>query len=270
MKINKNSGFTLSEVMITVAMIGVIATMTTVTMGSSLHHKSRVSEFKTAYALITKALNDTIVENGHAYRCYSCPSDEYIDKYGLNIKKIPRDTNGDPIVDTEIRLCSTDSQSGSSECNEFEEKFIRNLNATYTCAGKPIDNGCIPETYAARSDRSEAGEGSCFKTGFNSVNDRAYILENSMIIFPDPSVGNISRFAIDVNGKKGPNIWGQDIFTFAIVPSEESVFGTEAVPAYLRALPPQNCLLGKRSGGTIQSKGTVSTDQMLDEIWGVH
>lgn len=250
MKINKYLGFTLSEVMITIVMVGVIASLTVTNIGSSLHQKARTAEFRTAYALLSGALNSTIVDNGHAFACYTCPSQDDIQKYALTI---------------DDQLCSEEHGHDFVECDNFETKFLNNLHATYSCLNNPVAEGCIPEAYQTRANRSGLNE--CFNSNYNS--GRAYILENSMIIFPEPNVNNFSKFAMDINGKKGPNIWGQDIFTFAIVPSEQNPVGENVIPSFLRIIPPYDCLPGKRPNTNAKSKGTVSTDLMLDEIWAL-
>lgn len=53
---NKKSAFTLSEIMVTLTLIGFIATMTLSTIGTSIQQRARLAEFKTAYSKMESAL----------------------------------------------------------------------------------------------------------------------------------------------------------------------------------------------------------------------
>ena len=52
---NKKSAFTLSEIMVTLTLIGFIATMTLSTIGTSIQQRARLAEFKTAYSKMESA-----------------------------------------------------------------------------------------------------------------------------------------------------------------------------------------------------------------------
>ena len=79
MKFNKKSAFTLSEVMLTLTLIGFIATMTLSTVGSAVQQRARLAEFKTAYSKMEAALRSITVEDGKIYKCYECPDAGDID-----------------------------------------------------------------------------------------------------------------------------------------------------------------------------------------------
>lgn len=93
-------------------------------------------------------------------------------------------------------------------------------------------------------------------------NGQAYVLDNSMILFTDGN-NSLTQFAIDVNGRKAPNKWGQDVFTFAIKATNSKIVnGTQYVTS-VKILPPSACLPGHNEN---TNKGSSkSTEQMMKE-----
>lgn len=187
----KKYAFTLSEVLITITLIGFLATMTLATIGSSVQQRARLAEFRTAYSRMDIALKNTIETLGYIPSCYSKPSEQMIKDYGLVL-------NG-----------NYPSNTGDDACNVFLAKFAKEMGAIRSCETNPINEGCIPSIYPT-------------KTGFTNYEGvNAYVLENGMVIFATRGRG-IGLFAVDINGRKGPNKWGLDIFPFSTVVTEIS------------------------------------------------
>jgi prepilin-type N-terminal cleavage/methylation domain-containing protein len=59
---NKSFGFTLSEIMIALALIGAVAAMTIPTVGSSVQQRARLAEFRTAGNIASKTVRKMIDE----------------------------------------------------------------------------------------------------------------------------------------------------------------------------------------------------------------
>lgn len=216
MKNFKKHAFTLSEVMITLSMIGVIAVLTISTVGSSIQQRARVAEFRTAYAKAEEALRSIIMTDDRIYQCYECPNTSQKNMYGLNTSLESGCSGG----------------STTSACKTLTTQFLRAMGRVSSCengnrAGL-ITSGCIPQNYA-----QNAG---CF-----SLNN-AYILDNSMIIFIPNLNNGLKLFAIDVNGRKGPNKWGQDIFTFSVTATASSKSGNALYITDVKMLPHKSCL----------------------------
>lgn len=228
MKFNKRFAFTLSEVMITLTLIGFLATMTLSTIGSSVQQRARLAEFKTAYAKMESILRSITVEENKIYKCYECPTNADIDLYGLTIKG----------------NCS----ASGNQCTSLQNSFVRAMGATRFCENNPITEGCLPDNYP------KAPGGGCFN---NFTSGEAYVLDNSMIIITDGNKG-LRQFAVDVNGRKGPNKWGQDIFTFAIKVSNSHQYNGKTYVSNIGIYPPTNCL-PKSSGAS------KSSDEMLKD-----
>lgn len=236
----KKSAYTLSEVLLTIALIGALATMTMSTLGSSVQQRARLAEFRTAYAKMSTTLKNLSSEEGRVYSCYAVPDQADIDNYGLKIAD------------------GTGGQAG--ECGFLMDAFVRAMGATRFCKDNPVTDGCIPANYPT-------AESGCF-TAFNG---EAYVFDNSMILFSDGSL-SLRRFAIDVNGRKGPNKWGQDIFPFSIKATETvKVAGVGMVVAKdVGILPPSgdntSCkYLKTNKDGTQQFRASKTTTEMILE-----
>ena len=206
--------------------------MTLSTVGSSVQQRSRLAQFRTAYAKLTSALKSVTVDQGRIYGCYYDPNDEDIENYGLSIES--------PVT----------SQDGA--CEQLETEYLKALGAVRRC-NNAITDGCIPNNYPTESSNF---------ADYNNV--RAYVLDNSMI-FMVPS-GKMNLFAIDTNGRKGPNKWGQDIFPFTVKYTEvKNVNGVARVKA-VGILPPSG-ILPKENYAI--SSASRSTEEMVQESSGV-
>ena len=230
MKFNfKKTAFTLSEVLITITLIGFLATMTLATIGSSVQQRARLAEFRTAYAKIDNALRHTVDELGRIPNCYDYDEGVWTD-FGLHL-------NGESISAT------------STECSLLAGMLARNMSAIKTCAPGEF-NQCLPINYP-----TDSGAWSDFS------NSRIYILENGMIFFainPD----NNYNIALDVNGRKGPNRWGLDIFPLTIAVTETSKLGDITRVQNIGVLPPRD------ANDTQDSGNLKSSAQLLKDSVG--
>lgn len=186
---NKKFAYTLSEVLLTIALLGALATMTLSTVGASVQQRARLAEFRTAYSKMSSALKTITIDEGKIYQCYLLPTDDEKEEFGLNIAE-------------------GTTASGNGGCRVLTDSFLRAMGATRICEGDAVGLGCLPENYPTASG--------CF-VSYDNVG--AYVLDNSMIIITD-SAGSLKVAAIDVNGRKGPNKWGQDIFPFSVKVTE--------------------------------------------------
>jgi len=205
---SKKFGFTLSEVLLTITLIGFLATMTLSTVGASVQQRARMAEFRTAYAKLDSTLRNIMIDDSKIYYCYKTPSSDDKTNFKLDIKG------------------TVVSAENSEECQTLTSKFVQAMGLTRTCSTNPIDEGCIPSNYP------EAPEGFTkkYKEG------HAYVLDNSMILFDNDGAW-LKEFAIDINGRKGPNKWGQDIFPFALKAFESKIVNGNTVVTNVKFLP---------------------------------
>jgi len=225
---NKKFAFTLSEVMVTLSLIGFIATMTLSTVGASIQQRAREAEFRTAYSKMEAAIRSMTYDEGKIYNCYACPSNASKGLYGLSV---------------------VGCTEKSTQCDDFADMFVRAMGATHFCETNPITEGCLPDNYP------KAPGGGCFS---NFTTGKAYVLDNSMIIIFDGD-NSLKLFAVDINGRKGPNKWGQDIFTFSLFAKDSKKINNKDVVTNVGLLPPETCL-------PVGSAGISSAQIMKDSM----
>ncbi len=166
--------FTLAEVLITLAIIGVVAALTIPIVVKNYQKTQTVTKLKKAYSIISQAYNNSQAENG-MYQTWDKASDlgatEYFNRYWKPYLKAQK-------------ICSTYSDCGYK-------------NST-------------PWTYANGNP-----------DGINVVSPgaRTTFLTPDGILFVIFAIGGsegatVDYIYVDLNGAKGPNVWGRDSFAF--------------------------------------------------------
>jgi prepilin-type N-terminal cleavage/methylation domain-containing protein len=229
---NKKNGFTLAEIMITLSLIGFLATMTLSTVGSSIQQKARFSEFRAAYAKMETALRTVTSDTGSIFACYDVPTDAQKTDFGLTL-------NG-----------SVTAQNAG--CADLEKKFLSVMGAVRTCTS-PLAEGCIPPNYPT-------AESGCF----TSYSGKAFVLDNSMILITNTVGDSLKLYALDVNGRKGPNKWGQDIFPFSIKATQSVVSNGKTFVTQVSVLPPN-----ETSCQYASSAASKTTSELLKQSSGL-
>ena len=174
-------GFTMAEVLITLGIIAIIAAMTLPNLIGNYKMKTYEVAFKKQYALLQNTINYITLENGLS-SCYV-----YLPKGSISyVRK-------------------------DDDCNILESELISLLNL------KEYDVG-LEDEYATHAEVLAGGGAS-----INSSCDIDYIFtrnNSTTYISPDGTVFILSlgkysymvSVIIDVNGQKGPNKWGYDVF----------------------------------------------------------
>ena len=172
----KRAAFTLAEVLITLGIIGVVAAMTMPTLINKTQNKQLETAFKVAYSTFSQAVINMREEEGPGLRKSYATYDSSIGKY-------PR-------------------------ADEFYEKFYKysKLNVIGECnyTGKFMNYNRTAEAYTSWSGVPSSG-----REGFPDA------LSNGMCASVHINAGEIN-VSFDVNGTKGPNQLGHDIFYFYI------------------------------------------------------
>ena len=185
-------GFTLAEVLITLAILGVVAAIMIPSTMQRVTDRQTVAAVKRAYSLIENALQMSFVIHGDP--------NQYL---------IP---NG-----------SSDSYSNPQV---FVERFNSFLAYSKSCGAPSSDNNCFGDigdvsdsTFykVYKNLRNEIGNQYMSVNGAGVFNG---ILKNGMFI----NIQNIHNrpylggffciFRVDINGKRGPNRYGYDVFFF--------------------------------------------------------
>lgn len=189
--------------LITLGIIGVVSAMTLPSLTNKYQHKILESQFKKSYANIQTAINKVNSENGAPYECYTL-------------------VNGDGY--------------SFAQCDIFWPKVLEEYKSSKFC--ESYDYSCRPH-YKTKGEVLSAGgtikNQSCSHPigsmqGYN-LNDGStlYLYKN-----PDEEGFNTHTslyFGIDVNGKKGPNKWGYDLFYLNLYKRNEKapVLGLTAI-----------------------------------------
>ena len=207
----KKAGFTMSEVLITLGIIGIVAAMTLPSIINKAEKMILKNQFKKTYSTLTQALLKSEADYGSTPECY------YL---------IEGDLSTYNIIDNNVY----------SECEPFSKVFLKNLNIVAKCE-KNAYPSCIPkykgfDTIAKDNNTDltddEAQNQTVDQNGFWQerilYTSPAYVLADGNIIlhYIDLHSGFPKIFAVDINGKKGPNKWGYDLFSFFTVSNRKA------------------------------------------------
>ena len=206
----RRAAFTLAEVLITLGIIGIVAAMTIPTLIANYKDKALESQFKKSYSLFSQVLTGIQGDFGYIPSCY------YIEG-GAN------------------------SANKTSECPEFQERFLNKLKISRICDGDAFEKGCIPEyngVDTALKDKHKDDEdydeeywqdyanANCY--GFTKTvilnNKKVYALaDGTILFFWSDTVNLLPAFVVDINGKVGPNKWGHDLFAYVVYSDREKL-----------------------------------------------
>ena len=182
-QLSRKTAFTMAEVLITLGIIGIVAAMTLPTVINRAQRKILTQQFKKSYATVQNAINLAQSEWGAPYECYW----------------LKKSANAGYYLD---------------QCSAFWDAFLKNVKIIQKCDGDDYD--CHPKYKTKAEVLAEGGEvlnPSCSidfpYANFYILNDGTYIIINNNN--PGTSHHQI-YFAIDINGSKGPNKWGYDLY----------------------------------------------------------
>lgn len=207
--------FTLAEVLITLGIIGIVAAMTMPVLIAGYQKNVLKNQFKKTYSMLSQAIVKTQADLGYVPDCYyyetgaSVP--HHCAEYNSNGTCKRYETNDGGSVPADVN-------GPLGECSVFTTAFLKNLKIIKTCK-KVYDDGCIP-AYKGYEDILRETDDSLTDVDINKKGyvylQKANLYAKPGYVFSDGSVlidlNNMNIFAIDINGKKGPNIAGRDLF----------------------------------------------------------
>ena len=218
---HSKAAFTLAEVLITLGIIGIVAAITLPGLLTKCQKLVIKNQFKEQYSRMQQAFK--IVENNmdSTPECYywlntpyqSASCVEYTEQGACKKYEMP---DGSPLP--------SDYNGHFSQCAAVKDEMKGILKVTQICKDKAYKNGCIPnykgiDTIIADinpdKDENDINKQTADCAGWRQSsihNDREawVLLDGTIILF----YSGFQLFAIDVNGKKGPNKWGHDLFSF--------------------------------------------------------
>lgn len=181
-RFNFNKAFTLAEVLITLGIIGIVAAMTIPALMQSTQKQELKSGFKEAYSMLSNAYSRLQTDQGFL--------GDYNSLY-------------------------TYYRTAPNNTTQFATDLTSYLNVAQTCPGQfgCINSSGVSSNGTIYKDFSGAPWGTNINA--NYVGTYQFILNNGMILFVwAPNMTSNMSISIDVNGYKGPNVLGKDIFRF--------------------------------------------------------
>lgn len=178
--------FTLAEVLITLAIIGVVAALTIPSVVNNYREKQVITVLKKNYSVLNNAYNLAIAQYGD------------ISQWGQKETIMDYEENDDENIPEVHNLY------------DIADRFMSNLKIGVDCGYEA--NGCFKQTYKQLNEYDE-------RDFENQSRYRKFILNDGTLIALqgyEQEMGYFGEIWIDVNGKKGPNIVGKDMFLFGI------------------------------------------------------
>ena len=223
---NKNAkqGFTLAEVLITLGIIGVIAAITLPTVINKAQNMILKNQFKKAYSTFYNAMKLVQVQNGAPIACYYWETNPYVaagngskcngwNEYGECNHWVLQDNSSLP----------TDYNGQMADCRKFTEDLMKTMKVVKFCEKESLKNGCLTEAYKGidkvqkeQNPDQVIDPNSTFSDSLIKNRYPAFITADGTLYIRYASMAGNPNFMFDVNGHKGPNKWGYDIFSFRI------------------------------------------------------
>ena len=197
----RRAAFTLAEVLITLGIIGVVAAMTIPSIVANYQEIVLQKQFLKSYNTLQTAYKPLENKLGYTPECY-----------------YPNYTGS--------------TGQGDRTCRMVKDELKKILSVVKECNGNAISGGCVPQYKSAEEiyidknpdatddEIANASNGcQCFATSSGLDSNLAWVLADGTTLMWCLK-GSYPLFAIDINGKKGPNKWGYDLFQFGISSSD--------------------------------------------------
>lgn len=228
-------GFTLAEVLITLGIISIVAALTMPTLISKYRQIVLKNQYKKIYSTLYQAYNKSIYDIGGMTDCYH----------------------------VDINTGLQGNWSDKNVCKDFREAIEKNLKIVQICKTKGSDNGCllkdqykgldtlITDNPDYTEEELQNNNKNCGGLNKNTINNKnlVYVLNDGSIVISYLADTVPISMLIDVNGQKGPNKWGHDLFKLSFVKDK-----------YNYKLMPSGC------GVSSYEKGGISSLKMWREM----
>lgn len=213
----KKSAFTLAEVLITLGIIGVVAAMTLPSLIKNHEQRVLKTQFLKAHSVLSQALLKTTADFGTVPACHIWEKRPYPAQKCIRWSADGKYCTGWAMADD--GPYPPDWNGPSDDCTEFYKVFYKNLKVIKTCANTERE-GCTAHykgqdtilkgdndtlTDQDLSDQT-AGDSTLRETNFNR--QASVVLADGLTIIGPNSMHPF----LDINGRKGPNKWGYDLY----------------------------------------------------------
>ena len=216
----KKAAFTLAEVLITLGIIGVVAALTLPTVINKVQSVILKNQFKKAYSSLLNAIN--LVQKDEPVACWYWDKKSYAsavctkrNEYGTCIAWDNKLADGSPVP--------ADYNGSFSDCNAFYPNLRKTLKVVKYCEINALKNGCVTDDFRGvdkakqnLSPDTEQDPGQHFSDS-NVKNLYSAFLTPDGVLYIHWAESYSPYFAIDINGHKGPNKWGYDLYKFVLI-----------------------------------------------------
>ena len=218
------TAFTLAEVLITLGIIGVVAAMTLPALTANFQKMVLKNQFKKQYSQMQEAVKRVEGKLEYVPYCFSWTNNPYGEAVCSSYNENGECTQNTLADGSDL----PDDYTGKSEdCDMMQSELKKTLKVIKVCENNALANGCIP---AYKGNDTVFKDNNPNASGYDQTNAttdcrlwREETIRNNTEtwVWADGTIlitygGKVSLFALDINGKKGPNKWGHDIFTFNI------------------------------------------------------
>ena len=213
----------MAEVLVTLGIIGIVAAMTLPTIINKSQEFILRNQYKKAYNTFLNGLLTAQAKMGYPVNCYYWEKNPYDSAVCSNTNKYGSCTSW---VMADGSTLTSDYNGNMNDCAALEDiLFSKVLTTAAYCKNKALENGCLTDQYkgldkvrieqGAEENSSAADPGQIFSDSEIKYKSPVWILTNGVVIIRYRHL--MPLYAIDINGHKGPNRWGYDIFQFTII-----------------------------------------------------
>ena len=226
---SQKAAFTLAEVLITLGIIGVVAALTIPTISRNIQHAVLKNQFKKFYSTFWQAVIGIQTKEGRPVKCYYWDgTNPYTGKCTPKCKEKNEFGSciGGYVCEETDQTLPGDYNGPLSECSSFhEELFLKTLKTTKICKDKAYEQGCLPKDFrgtdvvnSEKNPDQEYDPAGYFADSPVKNNYPVFVLsDGTYIIEYYKYLSSMPQYVVDINGHKGPNKWGYDIFSFTLV-----------------------------------------------------
>ncbi len=188
MKIGHNLGFTLAEVLITLAIIGVVAAMTLPTLIQNQQKRSLEVATQKFYSNMSQAIKKYMADEG-VDDLRNTPLTAYYN---------------DNLSDEEYNANEAKAQKA---CEDFVQKYLKVV--------KVCEDGCFADNYTMQNGEIASAVGPKAEVKYHVGK---FVLADGSVLDIVSGFSDYPPIAlyIDINGRKGPNKIGYDLWSMSI------------------------------------------------------
>lgn len=239
---NYKIAFTLAEVLVTLAIIGVVAAYTIPTLMRSYQKTQYITGLKKAYTIFNQVLKEVTID-------YDCTND--------------------------LKCTGLFASTGGVGAKAFGDEIVKYLKVSENCELSSDQNCWADKTYLnydgtpSTSDTNRNSKDTQYK--FTTIDGMSFSIQHS----GDPNCGtmlgwqnNLTQVCgwlyVDVNGLKGPNYMGRDVYKFYIANGKGAILypygGTDGKPSQWWNDDVKRCVSDNKNGD-------YCAGRIMEESW---